>query len=197
MDYLVVDSPPLARRRNWTLAEFERLAESGFFDPDEKLELLEGDIVEKMTQREPHVKSLLLSQEALRQVFGVGYIIRIQAPLRMGQRSRPGPDLAVTEGLLRDMVETPSTAVLIVEISDSTLTGDRGLKASIYAANQIQDYWIVNLVDRVLEVHRTPGEMPSQPVGYGYRSIERFGPGQTVSPLAAPNSTVAVDDLLP
>lgn len=177
--------------------EFERLADLGFFEPEERLELLEGTIVQKMTQHEPHIRSLLLTYEALRRVFGVGYVIRTQAPLRLGLKNRPEPDIAVVKGTLRDPVETPDQAILVVEIADSTLSGDRGLKAAIYAANGIEDYWIVNLPERIVEVYRTLIPMSNQPTGFGYQSVNRFTPGLLISPLAAPLSTIAVDDLLP
>lgn len=84
-----------------------------------------------------------------------------------------------------------------MEIADSTLAFDRGEKAGLYAKASIPDYWIVNLVDRQVEVRRDPAPMAGQPYGHGYKNITIFTPGEVVSPLAAPQTTVCVSDLMP
>jgi Uma2 family endonuclease len=100
-------------------------------------------------------------------------------------------------GKARDYSAHPTTALFIVEISDTTLSHDRNRKGSLYAAARIQDYWIVNLVDRQLEVYRDPVPDPAQPFGMSYSQRTILAPGDTVSPLALPQAQIAVADLFP
>lgn len=192
-----VCSSVLPQRRLWTRAEFERIADAGVFGPEERLELIEGEITVKVTQNSPHTTSMNLTAEALRPIL-TGLYIRIQQPLNMGASSQPEPDIAFVEGSIRDYAQAhPTTAVLVVEISDSTLVYDRRTKAGLYARAGVAEYWIVNLIDRVLEVHRQPAPMTDVPLGHGYRSIVQYTAEETISPLAVPEQTVAVAALLP
>ena len=85
----------------------------------------------------------------------------------------------------------------MVEVAEASLAYDRGDKGSLYARSGVPDYWIVNLVDRILEVYRDPGPDATAPYGWRYRAIERLSPGAVVSPLALPSVRLAVADLLP
>lgn len=142
-------------------------------------------------ERSRHAAAVDLALEALRRAFSSSHSIRVQHPLALGAASEPEPDLAVVVGSPRDYVDRhPTSAALVVEVSDSSLEYDRTRKARVYAAAGIADYWIVNIVEGVLELHRDPGAS-------GYRSVSRLGPGETVTPLAGPDMPVAVSDLLP
>ena len=90
----------------------------------------------------------------------------------------------------------PSSALLIVEVSDTTLIYDRGRKASLYAMRGVADYWIVNVNDDQLEIHRDPGAHRTQPFGYGYASLTVHHRGDVVTPQAAPHLSFSVADLL-
>lgn len=189
---------PPAPRVGWTVAEFERLFDAGFFAPDARLELIEGELFEKMTQRTTHSTSLLLTQYLLERIFSDGVHVRSQVPMVFGESSKPEPDLAVVEGTPRDYLEShPSTAILIVEISDTTLTPDQTTKSSLYARAGVEEYWIVNLVDRTLEVRRQPSPRADALFGWDYRSTQILLPGESVAPLRAPEMSVKVDELLP
>lgn len=188
---------PIIGRRAWTAQEYDRLAELGFFD-GEKLELIEGEIIPKMTQNVPHASGVWLVQTVLLRIFTTGFMVRVQAPLALGTGSRPEPDIAVVRGTLSDYPNThPTTAVLVVEVSDSTLRQDRETKASLYAEHRIPEYWIVNLVENTVEIHSDPIPMNETVFGHGYRSVSKLRVGQSFSPLAAPNVTIAVGELLP
>src|SRR5205807_2759297 len=114
------------------------------------------------------------------------------------QTTEPEPDVSVVSGSSADYVQAhPTTAVLIVEVSDSTLRYDRGRKASLYARAGIADYWIVNLVDRRIEVYRDPVPDPTQHYGYRYSSQSVIVPPGTVTPLALPQAAIPAADLLP
>jgi Uma2 family endonuclease len=179
------------RPRLWSRAEYERLVAAGVFGPDDRVELLEGEIIETSPEKSRHAATVDLALDALRRAFGSTHTIRVQHPLAAGDGSEPQPDLAVVPGSARDHVDRhPAFASLVVEVSDTSLAYARGRKARVYAQAGIADYWIVNLVEVVLEVHRDPG-------ADGYRTIVKLRAGETVSPLAAASSTVAVSDLLP
>jgi Uma2 family endonuclease len=147
-------------------------------------------------QNWPHASTVDRVGEALRRVLGIGFWVRMQFPLNLGT-SDPEPDVSVVVGQREDYSDHPTTAVLIVEVSDSTLAYDRGRKASLYARAGIADYWIVNLVDNQLEVRRDPRPDATQHYGHGYANVTVLVPPAVVNPLALPNASLAVADLLP
>lgn len=182
----------------WTVTEFQRAYDLGVFGDEARLELIEGEIIRKMPQTGPHAWAIQAVTEIMRPIFGEGHAIRVQLPLIASSISGPEPDVAVVVGSFHDYKRThPTTAVLTVEVSDTTLAYDRSTKAAIYARAGIEDYWIVNLPDGVLEVHRQPAAMTDQPLGHHYRSITRLTPGDTLAPLGRPDALVSVAALLP
>jgi Uma2 family endonuclease len=194
-------SPELLQQlpqRGWSRAEFERMAELGLF-ADEKLELIEGVITEKMTQNSPHATVIYRAPRALERVFDEAhFMVRVQAPLNLGARSQPEPDIAVVQGNWQQWTQQhPTTASLIVEVSDSTPETDRTIKASLYARSGIHEYWIVNVAERRLEFHRDAAPMSKKPLGYGYRNVQILTETDSTAPIAAPDATIAVSDLLP
>jgi Uma2 family endonuclease len=186
-------------RRLWTAEEYERAGELGLFGPEERLELIEGEILVKMSpQGSRHAGVIDLVAQALRSVFLSGYVVRVQTPLALGPGNRPEPDLAVVAGNARQyLAGHPTTAVLAVEVSDTTLALDRVVKAGVYATAGIPEYWIVNTVEGKLEVHRTPAPDPDNAGAFRYNSVNDLIPGQTIAPLAAPAHSIPVADLLP
>jgi Uma2 family endonuclease len=184
--------------RRWTRQEYEQLGELGVLDREERVELIEGEIFEMPPQLSRHITGVRLGENTLRAAFGAGFEVRGQAPLALGQYSEPEPDVAVVRGSVLDFVsEHPTSAVLVVEVSETTLAFDREVKASLYAAAGIPEYWISNLVHGQLEILRDPGPMAETRFGYGYRSRTIARPGETVTTLAPTSVQVAVDDLLP
>jgi Uma2 family endonuclease len=124
--------------------------------------------------------------------------VRLQAPLALDDDSEPEPDVAVVAGEYRDYVSGhPSTAPLVVEVADSSLGLDRRLKGGLYARAGLPEYWIANLVEGVLEVHREPRLEPGAAYGWVYRFVEILRPPASVTPLGAPGSFIPVADLLP
>jgi Uma2 family endonuclease len=136
--------------------------------------------------------------EALRMAFGPGWLVRAQDPIALDAESEPEPDVAVVPGLPRDyLAEHPARPALLVEVAESSLAFDRGHKGSLYARAGIADYWIVNLVDEVLEVYRRPALDRSAEFGWRFLDVQILRRGTTIAPLARPDVTVAVADLLP
>ena len=191
-------SEPMVRTRRWSRAEYDRLIELGVFHEDEPIELLDGELVVREPKGARHETAVALVEDALRQAFGSGWLVRVGGPLALDDVSEPEPDVSVVRGAPRDYRDAhPARAVLVVEVAQSSLMFDRTRKTRAYARNGIAEYWIVNLVDRVLEVYRDPGSDPVDPAQPGYRQLLRLQPSATVSPLAVPTSVIRVADLLP
>jgi Uma2 family endonuclease len=183
--------------RPWTADEFYRLLDLGFFQ-GQRVELIEGIILQMAAQKNFHLAAITKTEYALAPVFGSGYWIRAQGSLDLSPLSVPDPDIAVIKGSpFTPTLQNPKSALLVVEVSDTTLASDQGNKGSLYSASGIADYWIINLVDRQVEVYRNPVPDASEVFGWRYDHVQFFGPGEFVVPLAAPQSKVAVDDLLP
>jgi Uma2 family endonuclease len=176
----------------WTRQEYERLASKGFF-AGRRVELIDGIIYDMTPQRSLHATAFRLAQECLRAVFppDEGYEIRGQLPLALGEDSEPEPDLAVVAGSIRDFRDShPATALLIVEVADSSLLHDRKQKIPLYARYEIPEAWLFNLPRKVLEVHRDPTDGV-------YRTRMVLRAGDTISPISRPGVSVVVADLLP
>jgi Uma2 family endonuclease len=182
--------------RRWTRSEFQQMADLGWF-AGQRVELIEGEVMVLSPQKFPHYATCDRVAETLRRELGAGCWVRIQAPLDLGPSSEPEPDVSVVAGSRDDYTDHPTTALLIVEVSDTTLANDRGRKASLYARSNIADYWIVNLVDAQLEVRRNPVADSSQPYGFSYADETVLQPSEFVTPLNAPQARIAVADLLP
>jgi Uma2 family endonuclease len=177
--------------KTWTREEYELLVHSGVFTPEARVQLVLGEIVEMTPQTPAHATAVRRLQKVMESVFRSGFDVRAQLPLALGERSEPEPDIAVVPGSPEDYrTHHPSAAVLVIEVSDTTLEFDRTRKLSMYAQNGIPEYWILNLAEGTLEVYRDPQ-------GMAYRTALRLGPHEAVSPLAAPLAQVAVGDLLP
>lgn len=186
--------PPKTRR--WTRSEYYRMAELGWF-LDQRVERIDGEVFQMTPHGVGHAMAIQLTSDALEAAFGPGYRVREQLPLEIGDDHDPEPDLAVVRGQPRDFQQHPRSALLVVEVADSSLAFDRGRKASLYARAGITDYWIVNLMDRQLEVLRNLQPSPTEPFGFGFTDRSVFRAGDFVNPLAAPQARVAVADLLP
>ena len=171
--------------------EYDRAVRAGAFEPDARLELVDGGLHAMTPEGSRHATGLDLMAECLRRVFGDGFHVRIQHPVAADDYSEPEPDLAVVTGTIREYRDAhPTSAVLVVEVSNESLRYDRTVKQRLYARCGIPEYWILALPDARLEVYRDPAED-------GYRSVTRHAAGDSVAPLALPDALVIVDDLLP
>jgi Uma2 family endonuclease len=186
------------KTHRWKRVEYERLIETGFFQPGDPVELVGGQLIVAEPQGSRHFAAIQAAEEALRSAFGPGWQVRAQGPLAVDEESLPEPDVAVVPGSFRDYVGGhPSRPTLVVEVSESSLALDREHKGSLYARAGFADYWIVNLVDRVLEVYREPGPDPAASLGWRYWSVRVLGREASVSPLALPSRHIRVVELLP
>ena len=171
--------------------EYDRAVEAGAFQPDARLELVDGDLNAMTPEGVGHTIGIDLVADCLRQVFGPGFYVRIQHPLAADDYSEPEPDVAVVRGAIRDYDKGhPTSAVLVVEVSNESLRYDRTVKRRLYARCGIPEYWILALPEARLEVYRDP-------TGDGYRSGTNHAAGDKVAPLDHPDAETVVDDLLP
>ena len=184
-----------AAPRRWQRAEYERLVALGFF-AGERLELLDGVLAVREPQGSSHAAMAAQIALVLAPAFGPGWHPRLHAPLALDADSEPEPDVAIVAGLPRDHLHGhPSTPALVVEIADSSLRLDRSVKSTLYARARLPEYWIANLADGVLEVHRDPGPDPTS--GSAYRTRRVLDRTEVVAPLRAPTAHIPVGDLLP
>ena len=189
---------PVIGARKWTRAEYDRLAEAEILGPEDRIELLGGEMIVKEPQDSPHATAIQLVQRTLDRAFGPGWSVRPQLPIALAEDSEPEPDVCVVRGDPRDYRDAhPERPVLIVEVSLSRLGFDREHKGSLYARAGIADYWIVNLPDRRVEVYREPVTDGAATFGWRYGHSVTLGSDQRISPLAAPVAEIAVADLLP
>ncbi len=185
------------REPKWTVEQFHAMNALGLFR-GRRLMLIHGVILEQGSMNEPHGTAVEKVTERVRLAFGPGWRVRGQLPLVLGLKIDPMPDLAVLSGdSLNPVRGHPTTAALVVEISDTTLTYDMTEKAELYATANVPEYWVLDLNARVLHVYRDPTPLPNNLGAVAYSTHLTFSPTDTVSPLAAPNSIITVADLLP
>jgi Uma2 family endonuclease len=185
---LAPTSEPITRR--WTTKEFYQLAEDGWFEGQRVL-LLEGEIIQLPPMNHPHAFAATLVRNFLLKAFGDDHWVREDKPLNATEDSDPEPDLAVSEHPMREYRDHPSSAILVVEVSDTTVPLDRR-KAAIYAEAGVQEYWLLNLKDRQLEVYRLPDRQ-----GRSYGQHQILSENDSIAPSAKPSASVVIKELLP
>ena len=189
---------PAIVTRKWTRLEYDRLVGAEILGPEDRIELLGGQMIVKEPQYSPHATAIQLVQRTLDLAFGPGWSVRPQLPIALAEDSEPEPDVCVVRGDPRDYRDAhPEHPVLIVEVSLSRLGFDREHKATLYARARITDYWIVNLPERRVEIYREPVPDGAASFGWRYGRSVTLGTDEHISPLAGPAAEVAVADLLP
>jgi Uma2 family endonuclease len=189
-------SKVMPQPRKWTVAEFDHLGSLGCF-AGRRAFLLDGVILEQGPMEPPHAEALEVVTEYLRSAFGPGWRFRAQTPLHLDEYNNPMPDLAVVAGKPGYYGDHPVSAALVVEVPDTTLQTDLTDKAERYATAGIADYWVLDLNGGVLHVFRDPQKLPPALGATAYRTHLTLKATDSVSPLAAPNATIRVADLLP
>ncbi|MFL5329338.1 MAG: Uma2 family endonuclease [Gemmataceae bacterium] len=160
------------RTRRFTVDDYHRMAKAGILTPQDRVELINGWIVSKMTLNPPHAICLSKLDRRFGQMIPEECAVRCQLPITLGDDSEPEPDLVVATGKDDDYGQShpgPQQVLLVIEVADSSLDIDRHEKLMLYALHGLSEYWIVNLVDRQIEVYTDPVSTP-QPT-YRKRSI--------------------------
>ncbi len=189
-----IPQPVQTHSRRWTLEEYMQLSRAGYF-ADQRVELIEGEIFVMCSQDYSHTFSHVNMAEVLRASMGKGFWIRQQLQLNLSANSAPEPDVSVVKGSHFDYKDHPTTALLVIEVANTSLEYDRKRKASLYAEAGIPDYWIVNFPDWRVDVLREPGK--EHDGKFQYASVQPHHIGQFVSPLCKPDVKIAVSDMLP
>jgi len=176
----------------FTVDEFHRLVETGFLKEDDRVELINGELIRMAPIGSFHLGSVIALDEFFRERLGRRVTISNQGSVVLGPRVEPQPDLVLLKR--RDdhyvsALPVPADVLLLIEVSDTTLEYDRQVKGQMYAEAGITDYWIINLSAQQVEVRRVP-------TADGYESVRSLGRSDQVAPLAFPDLTVAVSDIL-
>jgi Uma2 family endonuclease len=183
----------------FTREQYYELGRLGYFD-GKRVELIYGEIVEMSPMNWPHHISVGLVSDALALAFATGYFVDVQQSFPIPAAAlalAPQPDVAVVPGRRRDYTTHPTVAALIVEVADTTLAYDLTTKAEMYATAGIADYWVLDVTGRELHVFRDPQPLSANLGATAYQMHLALGPADSVSPLAAPNASILVSDLLP
>lgn len=188
---------PIQRVR-WTVKDYLRMGNAGLFD-DRRVELINGEVVEMASQAHPHRTSVTKSSRALLNAFGAGSSwVVIQGTLLLPPHGAPDPDFHVFDVPVGTPDAKLPLPLLVIEIADTTYLRDAGPKLRMYARAGILDYWIINLPKERIEIYRRPENPTASPSGrWRYGQTNSFGRGERVSPLARPDLSFAVDDMLP
>ena len=188
---LITEAPFTLRK--WTLKEYHKLGQMGFFHPEERVELLSGNIIKMSAKGTAHTSALGRTDRLLQNLFGNLAWVRMQDPIALDDNSEPEPDIALVRIDPLDYAThhpTPSEVYLIIEVADTSLTFDREIKAKAYARSGITDYWVLNVNERQLHVFREPADD-------GYQSEVILGETASISPLQFPTVNIAIQAMLP
>jgi Uma2 family endonuclease len=177
----------------WTVDEYHRLAEAGLLAEDDRVELIDGVVMDMSPIGSLHAETVRTITRLMYAVAAARAVIAVHDPIRLDARNEPQPDLMLlrpnADGY-RSAHPTPVDALLVVEVADSTVLKDRNEKLPRYAAAGIREVWLVNLPAGTVEVHRDPR-------GGRYRSVHYAARGNAIEPEALPGVRLAVADMLP
>lgn len=181
------------RTRPIVVDEYYRMAEAGIFRADERVELLNGRILEMPPIGPRHAYAVTVLYATLQTMTGGRAVIFCQSALRLDRLSEPQPDFAVVRGPVDRYIDahpTPASTLLVIEVSESTLPHDCGEKLHAYARAEVPEYWIVDLVHERIDVYTSPK-------GDRYRRHRAVQRGETAAPRALPDVVIAVNEILP
>lgn len=179
----------------WTADEYMKLGDRDVFPY--RTELIGGEIYDVASQNNPHVAAISKATRVLVATFDESYWLTVQSTVRLPTGDVPDPDFAVRPGPeSKDNTHHP-LPLLVVEVSDTTLLFDQVVKGSLYAANGIPEYWVVNVNDGHVEVYRRPVADDKRKFGWRYAEPTIVRPPGTIAPLSRPDVQIDVDRLLP
>lgn len=182
---------PMIRRRRLNTVEFHRLVEAGILSTTDRVELVQGELIEMapIGPRHAHIVDLLV--EHLSTTLPAAYRVRTQTPIRFDDKTELQPDLAViVRADYWEQPPGPQDVRLIIEVADSSLRYDRELKMPFYARHGVPEVWLVDLIAGAVEVYRQPGQET-------YRLSLRPGLDETLAPEGMPEASVALAELFP
>lgn len=178
--------------RLFTVEEYERMVEVGILTENDRVELVEGNITEMAAKGNRHAGCVRRINALFFRKVGSSAIVSVQDLVRVGERSELEPDIALLrprEDFYASAHPLPDDVLLLVEVSDTTLSYDHGLKLALYAAASIREVWIVNLVDEIVEMYALPKSGK-------YQETKEARRGEMVEAGGVPGLVVGVDDIL-
>ncbi len=179
-------------RKKFTVEEYHQLGELGIIGPDERTELIDGDIMLMAPMGSGHVSCLIGLIEIFPKLLNDRASVVAQTPVRLNGRLEPEPDISILKrrgDRYRYQLPQPQDVYLLIEVSVTTAGYDRNEKSVLYSQAGIIELWIVDVKAELIEVYRNPG--PN-----GYESIQQFRRGESISPLSFPDIEISVDDIL-
>ena len=183
---------PAITKRRFSVKEYYLMAEAGILSPRDRVELIDGEIVQMAPIGSYHAACVDTLSNLFRETLGRRVIVRVQNPVRLGERSEPEPDIALLRpraDAYRDAHPRPDDVMLIVEVSHSTVEYDRDVKTPLYAEAGIPELWLVNLDEDYIDGL-------SDPVGSGYRTVRRYVHGDRIAPALLPDALLDVSEIL-
>ncbi len=178
------------KRRRFTVHDYHRMGEAGILHEDDRVELIEGELVEMTAIGTRHFSCVNRLTRLLVMNVGDDAIVSVQNPVRLNEYNEPQPDLAVIRPRdYRESLPEPDDVLLLIEVSDTTLAYDRGVKLSLYARAGIREVWIVDLPNETIARYTSAS-------ADGYRHVDQMRRGQTLESTALPGLVPSVDDVL-
>lgn len=186
--------PTVVATRPFSVEEYHRMAEVGILKPDDRVELLDGDIIPMAPMSSRHAAAVRKIAELFQRPLALTgrALVSVQCPVRLSEHSEPEPDIALLRTKADRYAEahpTPPDVFLVIEVAQSSLGFDRDVKIPQYARAGVAEVWLVNLEAQQVEIFREPG-----PLGYGAKSVSRRG--QSIAPQAFAAVTISVEDIL-
>ena len=179
-------------RRHFTVSEYHRMAEAGILTEDDRVELIDGEIIEMAPIGVRHAACVDKLADWFRERLGRAAIVRVQNPIRLDEHSEPEPDIALLrrrEDFYSQSAPTPEDVLLIVEVGDSSVEYDRKLKVPLYARAGVVEVWLIDLTESLIEVY-------AQPVSGAYQVFKRLKYGDALAPQAFPDLHLEVAQIL-
>jgi Uma2 family endonuclease len=179
-------------KRHFTADEYGRMADAGILSEDDRVELIEGEIVEMSPIGRRHAACVNRLNRFLTTEIGQLAIVSVQNPVRLDEYSEPEPDVA----LLRPRADfyegahpTPESILLVVEVADTSVDYDRDVKVPLYARAGVAEVWLVDLLQDAVEIY-------SHPAGGQYQASRTASRGDSLTPQYLPTVTISVDSIL-
>jgi Uma2 family endonuclease len=189
-----IESSSSIHLKYWTVQEYHLMSDLGILDPNERTELIAGQIVIMTAKGTPHVLTLRILANVLENALGdKSVFVSTQDPIRLDNFSEPEPDLAIVKGTILDYAEhhpVPEDIYLVIEVADSTLKQDCEVKDKLYGRSKIAEYWVIDINNRQVRIFRDPTL-----TGYGSQLI--LTETHSVSPLAFPEIVLSIASILP
>lgn len=182
----------LPARKLFSVREYEELIATGFFTGKKRVELIEGELIEKMTQGDPHIGCINRLNRIFMRNLSDDFIVSVQNAIVVNPYSAPEPDVAILrfrEDFYASGKAKPEDVLLVIEVSDSTVRYDRQTKMPLYARAGIEEAWLVNLPRKVLEIHRSP-------VNGKYEVAQKLGKNESIAPLSLPELQLKVAEII-